>query len=123
RPAVVDRQHRRGKRTLQRGVLVEVGNDYFRVGVAFELDDDARVLVRLIADVADVGQHLFVYQLRDSLDQRGAVHAVWNLRDNDLFTAALEFFYSSFAAHFNTATAGFGTLDNPVDATGYATGQ
>ena len=57
RPAVIDRQHRRGKRTLQRGVLVEIGNDDFRVGVAFELDDDARVFVRLIADVADVGQH------------------------------------------------------------------
>ena len=123
RPAVVDRQHRRGKRTLQRRVLVEIGNDDFRVGVAFELDDDARVFVRLIADVADVGQHFFVHQLRDALNQRGAVHAIRNLRDNDLFTAALEFFYSRFAAHFNTATAGFEILANPVDATDHAAGR
>src|SRR5262249_43190196 len=68
RPAVIDRQHRNRKRTLQRGVLVEIGNDDFRVGVAFELDDNARVFIRLIANIADVGQDLLVYQLRDPLD-------------------------------------------------------
>src|SRR5439155_8904959 len=103
--------------------LVSICDHDFRVGAAFELDDDAPVFVRLIADVADVGQHLFVYQLRDPLDQRGAVHAIRNLRDNDLFTAALEFFYSRFAAHFNTATAGLEILANPVDATDHAAGR
>src|SRR5439155_26649871 len=76
-----------------------------------------------IADVVDVGQHLLVYQLGDSLDQRGAVHAVWNLRDNDLFTAALEFFYSRFATDFHAASAGFEILANPVDATDHAAGR
>src|SRR5262249_43466448 len=108
--------HRRGERALERGVLVEIGNDDLRVRVAFEFDDNACVFIRLIADVADVGQHFFIHQLRDALDQRGAVYAIRNLRDDDLLTAALEFFYARFAAHFDAASARFEILANPINA-------
>ena len=40
---------------LQRGVLVEIVDDDLRIAVALQLDDDARVLVRLVAHRADVG--------------------------------------------------------------------
>jgi hypothetical protein len=42
-------------------VFVEIVNDDFRIGVAFELDHDAGVFVRLIADVTDIGEHFFVH--------------------------------------------------------------
>ena len=102
-------------------MLVEIGNDDFRIGVAFEFDDDARVFVRLIADVADLGKHFVVHQLRDPLDQRGAVHAIRNLRDDDLFAAAFEFFYACFAAHFDAAPTSLEILADAIDAADYAT--
>ena len=78
--------------------------------VALQLDDDARVFVRLVADRGDVGEDLFVHQLGDALDQRRAVHVVGNLRDDDLFAAALEFLDAGLAAHFHAAAAGLEIL-------------
>jgi hypothetical protein len=42
----------------------------------------------LIADIADVGQDFFVHNCAMPLNQRGAVHAIGNFRDNDLFAAS-----------------------------------
>ena len=57
------------KEALQRGVLVEIVDDDLRVAVALQLDDHARVFVRFVANIADVGEHLFVHQIGDALDQ------------------------------------------------------
>ena len=54
RPAVIDRQHVDAERRFERGVLVEIVDDDLRIAVALEFDDDAGVLVRLVAHVADV---------------------------------------------------------------------
>ena len=61
----------------------------FGLRVALQLDDHARVFVRLIANRGDVGQHFFVDQIGDALDQRRAIHVVGNLRDDDLLAIAL----------------------------------
>ena len=47
--------------------------------LALELDDDACVFVRFIADGGDVGDHFRIHQLRDSLDEHRAIHIVGNL--------------------------------------------
>src|SRR4029077_1351991 len=76
-----------------------------------------------IADVTDIGQHLFVHQLRDALDQRGAVHAVRNFRDDDLLAAAFEFFDAGLTAHFHAAPAGLEVLPNSTYAADDAAGR
>src|SRR4029453_17546899 len=65
----------------------------------------------------------FVHQLRDSLDQRGAVNAIRNLRDDYLFTAALEFFYARFAAYLHTAAASLEVLADPTHTADHAAGR
>ena len=52
---------------FQRGVLVEIVDDDLRIAVALQLDDDARVLVRLVAHRGDVGEDLLVHQIGDAL--------------------------------------------------------
>src|SRR5204862_1775860 len=42
-------EHVHAERRFQRGMLEEIVEDDFRVAVALELDDHARVLIRLIA--------------------------------------------------------------------------
>src|SRR5205807_6514400 len=75
------------------------------------------------ADVADVGEHFFVHQLRYALNQRGAVHAIRNLGDDDLFTAAFEFFYARFAAYLHAAAAGLEVLADPTHTADHAAGR
>ena len=78
RPAAVDGELVDGEGGLQRGHLVELVDDDLGDGVALELDDDARALVRLVAHVGDVGEFLVVDQLGDARDQLGAVHVERN---------------------------------------------
>ncbi len=103
-------------------MFVKIVDDDLRIGVALQLDHDARALVRLIADVADIRQNFFVHQLCDPLDQRGAIHIVRNLGDDDLFFSAFELFHAGFTAHLHAAAAGLEVLfyaANPADgATG-----
>src|SRR5215469_11687949 len=120
---MVDRQHDHCKRTLQRSVLVQIGNDDFRVSVALELDDDTCVLVRLITYIADVREDLFVYQLCDSLHERGTIYAVRNFCDDDLLTAAFELFHAGLSAHFHTAPPRLEILADAVDAADDAAGR
>ena len=87
-PTVVDGQHVDRERRFQRGVLVQVVDDDLRDGLALEFDDDARVLVGLVADGGDVRDDLGVDQFRDALDEHGAVDRVGDLGDDDLLAAA-----------------------------------
>ena len=53
-------------------------------GLALELDDEAHaVAVGLVAQVADLGDLLLLDELDDVLDERGAVHLVGQLGDDD----------------------------------------
>src|SRR5207253_9068976 len=94
------------------GVLVKIVDDDLRVRVALELDDHARVFIRLIADRRDFAQNFFVHEIGDTLDQRRAIHIVWYLRDDDLFFPTFDFFDAGFAAHFHAAAAGLEVLAN-----------
>ena len=84
RPAVVDREHRSREGTLHLSVLVEIVDDDLGIAVALQFNDDARVLIRLVANRADIPDHLLVHELRDPFDEGGAVHVVGNFRDHDL---------------------------------------
>ena len=119
---VVDGQHRDGEGGLERGVLVEVVDDNLRIGVALEFDHDARFFVRLVADGADVGDRLLVDQIRDALDEGGAVDVVGDLGDDDLLAVALELLDTGFAADFDRAASGFEVLADAADAAELAAG-
>ena len=106
RPAVVDGEHVDRERRFQRGVLVEVVDDDLRDGLALEFDDDAGVLVRLVAHGGDVGDDLRVDQFRDALDEHGAVDRVGNLGDDDLLLAAAGFLDVGLAADFERTAPG-----------------
>jgi hypothetical protein len=91
-------------------VLVEIVDDDFRQRLAFELDDDARVLVRLVADRRDVRDDLGIDQLRDAFDEHRPVDVVRDFRDDDLFAPVLEFLAGHPAPHPDAAAAGLGVL-------------
>src|SRR5439155_3038386 len=88
----------------QRGVLVEIGNDDFRVRIALQLDDHACIFIRLVANGADFCQHFFVHQRRDAFDEGGAIDVVWNFSDDNLFPAAFELLDPGLAAYLHAAT-------------------
>jgi hypothetical protein len=84
RLAVDHREEDHREAFLHLRVLVELVQDDLRLRAALELDDDPHaVAVALVAHVADVVDDLFVYQLRDALDQLGLVHLVGDLGDDD----------------------------------------
>jgi len=55
----------------------------------FQLDDNARVLVGFIAQVADAVDQLVRHQVGNTRDEGGAIDVIGDLSDDDLFTAAL----------------------------------
>ena len=70
-----DGQQDDAERLLQLGHFVELIQDHFRHAVAFEIDHDAHaVAVRLVAQVRNAGNPLFVDQFGDPFDQLGLVH-------------------------------------------------
>ena len=72
-------------------VLVELVEHDHRDGLALELDDEAHAgAVRLVAQVADLGDLLGLHEVDDVVDQRGAVDLVRQLRDDDGAPVALE---------------------------------
>ena len=85
RHAVDERQHDHAEALLQLGVLVElVEHDLRDARVGLELDDDAHALaVRLVAQVADLGELLLAYEVGDLRDELGLVHLVRDLGDDD----------------------------------------
>ena len=123
RPAVIDREHVDRERAFHRGVLVKIVDHDLRVCVALQLDHYPRVFVRFVTNRSDVGQHFFVHQRRDALDQRGAVHVVRNFGDDDLLAVALEFFDAGLAAHFHAAASGLEILSDARQTADGAAGR
>ena len=77
---VVHGQEDHAEAFLHAGVLVELVEDDFVLGAAFELDDDAHaVAVALVADVGDVVDDFFGDELGDALDEVGLVDLVGDL--------------------------------------------
>ena len=112
RASVIDGEHRGGECGFKLRVLVEVVQQDFWVCVALQLDDDARVFVRLVAHVADAGEHFFVREFGDALHEFGAVYVIRNLGDDDLLAPAFNFLDAGLAAH---AERGFARLEILLD--------
>ena len=121
-PPMVDREHDDRERAFQSGMLVKIVNDNFWIRVQLQLDDNARVLVRLVADGGDVRENFFVHQLGDPFHQRGPVHVVGNFGDDDLFLAALDLLHAGLAADFHAAPAAFEVLFDAGNTADGATG-
>ena len=84
RLAVDQRQHVHVERQLHRRVLEEVVEHLVRVEVALDLDVDAHpVAVGLVAQVGDAVDPLLLDEVGDLLEQRGLVHLVGQLGDDD----------------------------------------
>ncbi len=87
--AVDQGQHVDAEGGLQRRVLEELVEHLARGRAPLELDDDVHPLaVRLVAQVADVGDAALAHQLRDAFEQGGLVELVGDRGDDDTVTAA-----------------------------------
>ena len=122
-PAMIDGQRVDREAGFQRRVLVEIVDDDLGDGVALDLDDHARVLIRLVAHGGDVGDDLLVHQLGDALHQHRAVHVVRNFRDDDLLAAAFELLDADLAAHLHAAAPGLEILLDALQPADHAAGR
>ena len=88
-------------------VLVEFVEHNHGDRLALELDDEAHARpVALIAQVADLGDLLLLDEFDDVLDERGAVHLVGQLGDDDRHLVAFDLLGVRLGAHADTAAAG-----------------
>ena len=107
RPSLDDRQHDHAERLLQRGVLVEVVEHGVDLRLALQLDDDAHALpVGFVAQVGDAFELSFVCKLGDLRHQRGLVHGVRKLVDDDPLAAVLRLLERVPRAHDDAPVAG-----------------
>ena len=106
RLAVDQGQHVHVERELHRGVLEQVVQHLVRVRVALDLDVDAHaVAVGLVAQVGDAVDLLVLDQVGDLLEQRGLVHLVRQLGDDDRRPVAADLLERDLGAHDDAAAA------------------
>ena len=98
------------------GLLEELVDDDLGLFAALELDDDAGVLVGLVAQVAHAVDQLVGDELGDAGDEGGAVDVVRDLGDDDLLAPALELLGVGLAAHADDALAGGEVGDDALAA-------
>ena len=103
RPLLVEGQQDDAEGGFEGGLLEELVDDDLGLLAALEFDDDAGVLVGLVAQVADAVDLLVGHQLGNARDQGRAVDVVGDLGDDDLLSAALEFLSMGLAAHADDA--------------------
>jgi hypothetical protein len=84
RPLLVEGQQDDAEGGLEGGLLEELVDDDLGLLAALELDDDAGVFVGLVAQVADAVDLLLATSSAMRSDERGAVHVVGDLGDDDL---------------------------------------
>ena len=106
RLAMINGEHVDAEGGGQLRVLVEVVNDHLRDGIALKLDDHAGVFIGFIANSRNLGEDLFIGQLCNALDERGAVDVVRDLGDDNLLFAATHFFHAEAATDLDGAFAG-----------------
>ena len=101
----VDAEHR-----LQLRQRVEIVEHDIAGFAAAEFDDDAHaILVGLVAQFADADDALFLYQLRDLLDESGLVDLVGDLGDHDGLLAATGILDVGSGAHVDASLGPRGT--------------
>src|SRR6185295_9423426 len=92
-------------------------------GVALEFNDDAAILVRLVAHRGDVRDDLLVDQRGDLFFEGGTVDVERNLGDDQLLAVALELFDADAAALLDAAAAGGEIILDALDAADHAAGR
>src|SRR5437016_997139 len=122
-PAMINRQQNDRERAFHRGVLVEVVDHDLWVAVAFQFDNDPRILIGLVTNGANVCQHFFVYQRRDAFNEGCAIDVIWNFSDDDLLPAAFKLFDAGLAAHLHTAATSLEILFDSRHAADDAAGR
>src|SRR4051812_21136272 len=84
RLAIYDGQIYDSERGLHRGQLIKLVKDDLSDGISLKLDYDSHALpVRLVTQVRNTVQLLFIDQFGDTLDKSRLVHLKWNLGDDD----------------------------------------
>jgi len=116
-PLLVEGQQDDAEGRFECGLLEELVDDNLGLFAPLELDDDAGVLVGLVAEVADATDLLVSHQVGNPGDEGGAVDVVGDLGDDDLFAAALELLGVRLAPHADDALAGL-EIGNDALATG-----
>lgn len=106
RAAVVERKGVDAEGGFESGVFIEVGDDDFWDGIAFEFDDEADGFVGFVADVGDAFEFFVFDEVGDVLDELFGVHVVGNFGDDELFFAGAAFFDADASANFDAAAAG-----------------
>ena len=106
RPLLVEGEQDDTEGGFEGGLLVKLVDDDLGLLAALQLDDDAGVFVGLVAQVADAVDLLLAHELGDAEHERGAVHVVGDLGDDDLLAAALELLGVGLAAGADDAAAG-----------------
>ena len=109
------RQHDHAERRLHRRVLVQLIQHHARNRVAFQLDDDARLIRGFVAKIGDPLELLVPNEIRDRLDEVRAVHLVRNLGDDDLrLVRCLAFLDDGARPHDDAPAAGFLIILDPL---------
>ena len=109
---------------LHRGVLEELVEHDLRFGAALEFDDDAHaVAIALVADVADLVDHLVVHQFGDALDEPRLVHLVRNLGDDDRVLLLGEVLDGNLGAHQESSASGAIGFGNAAAAVNESAGR
>ena len=120
--AVIDRQRIHAEGHFQLGMLKQVVDDHLGIGITAEFEDQARVLIGLIAHGADFRDDLFVDEVGDFLLERRPVHVVRDFGDDDLLAIPLQFLNANATAQFDAALAGEKIILDPFDAANDAPG-
>ena len=96
-------------------MLVQLIQHHARNRVAFQLDDDARLIRGFVAKIGDPLELLVPNEIRDRLDEVRAVHLVRNLGDDDLrLVRGLAFLDHGARPHDDAPAAGFLIILDPL---------
>ena len=102
------RQHDHGEGGLHLGLGEQAVEGHLRVGVLFQLDDDAHALlaIGLVPQAGNALQPLFLHLIGDVLHQTGFVHLIGQLGDDDAGAAIAELLHLRPGADADVALAG-----------------
>ena len=104
---VYQRQHDYGEGGLELGLDEQAVQDHLRVGVLFQLDDDAHTLsVRLVPQAGNAFQPLGVDLLGDIFNQASLIDLIGQLRNDDAGAASAELLHLRLCPNGDLPSAG-----------------
>ena len=103
---VHQRQHDDPKRPLHGSALIQIGENFIRIGVFRELNYNPHSLaVAFVSQVGDTIKFSRTHQVSDTLNQGSLVGHVGKFSDDDALTAAIHGLYTGTRLHRNTTAA------------------